>query len=995
MAPPRKQRTVLRPLRLTRTVVISDVHIGNGARTCWYQPAVHEPYLTALLDWVIAHASDWELPVGKLVILGDFFDFWMYPPDQRPPAIDDIIAANPCILGPGGKLAEAVAALQGNVTYLRGNHDISLGQEDLDRLPLGGHRITLADDIVVESGLVLTHGHLFTMFNAPDPRYPGEQPVGHFVSRAIAHLVENTLAPGKTAADLAGQGSPYGFSLDSFAATLKADLTGPSVTSTLLDYFSARCGLAEDAPITMADGSTTTLSAARAKYDGLWDDWVARYGGGEAGETVAAKAAYADYDGTYLAWFAQQAAWDRAALGAVTGHTHVPRQGITNSTIQYLNCGFECPSAPDMSQAGKTFNFGVIAPDGTPALWVIAGGDEGYVVAPVDHPPADQVTCALFSDFSCYVSITNATPQELRKTSETVDNGYYVVHPPDTIPPGETRHFWLQDLAGIFGAEGGVTYTPAEGGAPLDFAYGCPTAYFRNYASGGSSLQASSTSPPDPQQPGNVVPPSGHPLFVDFRVDGEAGSAVGNWTPRSLLALAVDAAGFRYDPLQDIIYSKMDPLQRKFGYAYGYDAGALAMNAIIDCEPIFFDYAGKTWMIELWKGQYGLETGCEIGVYNRSIGSSSLFYSVLDPTVGNRPGDPNPEHSLFFDCASDSELLTMSSVLYRNGQRVFSRGPEPHWWLTGFRWGLLSDPGDLTMDVTIECLDAVMTSALVGALRNMGYANVDVNGNTVAFTFATPKTPQPRAAYPQLVSIVRAANQEIVGAYDSLGLASNDPNTVGDQAAAVIANAFAIYSEEFFASVVAGLAQLLGIDASSALRTLTEDFLVALGDASQFLTNAGYRLADWVDAIAGFISEVLDFSCVVEVSNRGGPYELALDSSAIVYGDWAVPPPATIAPGGAARFWLKDPKPSIHGADGWVSYSYTDSRGTGQSVRFGFDCPTGFDPNVATTSSGAFGLYTKSGAVTSAWNALDSVVAWGHPLYVTFVWGNAPLPGDV
>jgi UDP-2,3-diacylglucosamine pyrophosphatase LpxH len=996
MAPARKRQTVIRPLRPYRTVVISDVHIGTGARTCWYQSAVHEPYLTALLDWVITHASDWRLPIGKLVILGDFFDFWMYPPDQRPPTIDDIIAANAAILGPGGKLAEVVAALGGNVTYLRGNHDITIGQADLDRLPLGGHRITLADDILVEGDMVMTHGHLFTMFNAPDPRYPGEQPVGHFVSRAVAHLVENTLAPGQTAADLADQGSPYGFSLDSFAPALLADLTGPSVTSTLLDYFSARCGLPEDAPITMADGSITTLAKAKAKYDGLWDNWVARYGGGEAGETVAAKAVYADYDGTYMAWFAQQAAWDRSATRAVTGHTHIPRLGITNSTVSYLNCGFECPSVPDMSapKDAKTFNFGVIAPDGTPALWAITEGGAGYVAASVNNPPADQVTWAPFSDFSCYASITNATPQELFRTEVTLDTGYYAVQPPDTIPPGTTRHFWLQDLAGPLGAEGGVSYTPDGGGAPLRFAYGCPTAFFKNYASGGSSFTASSTSPPDPQQPSNVVPPYGHPLFVDFRVEGQTGSAVGDWTPRSLLALAVDAAGFRYDPLQDIIYSKMDPLQRKFGYAYGYDAGALAMNAVIDCEPIFFDYAGKTWMIELWKGQYGLETGCEIGVYNRTIGSSSFFLSVLDSTVGKRPGDPSPEHKLFFDSASDSELLTMSSTLYRKGQRIFSRGPERHWWLTGFRWGLLSDPEDLTMDVTIECQDPVMTSALVGALESMGYADVDVNGNTVAFTFATPKTPQPRAANPQLVSIVRAANQEIVTAYDSLGLANNDPNTVGDQAASVIANAFVIYTEEFFANAVASLAKLLGVDASSVLRTLTEAFLVALDAASQFVTNAGYPLTEWVGAIASFINELLDFSCVIEVSNRGGPYELVLDGSGIVYGDWAVAPPTTIAPGGTARFWLKDPKPSIHGADGWASYSYTDSSGTRQSVRFGFDCPTGLDTNVATTSSGAFGFYTKSGAVTLAWHALDTVVAWGHPLYITFVWGNASLPGD-
>ena len=132
-----------------------------------------------------------------------------------------------------------------------------------------------------------------------------------------------------------------------------------------------------------------------------------------------------------------------------------------------------------------------------------------------------------------------------------------------------------------------------------------------------------------------------------------------SWTPTSALAHAVYAAGFEYDPAQDIIYSRMDPLQRSFGYAYGYDVAALAMSADIDCEPIFFDYDGKHWMIELWKGQYGLETGCEIGVYTRPIGSPAAGYALLDATIGQRPGDGTPSHNLFYDCASNADRLEL------------------------------------------------------------------------------------------------------------------------------------------------------------------------------------------------------------------------------------------------------------------------------------------------------------------------------------------------
>ena len=136
------------------------------------------------------------------------------------------------------------------------------------------------------------------MFNAPDERYPGEVPVGHFVTRAIAHYLEHARA-GQTAADLHDQGSPYGFGLASFLPALGA---APRVA--------VRHGHAPrlhgGAVRTVRDRSrsswptarTTTIAQAKKKYDGLWTDWARRYGGGEIGATVAAKSAQADYDGS-------------------------------------------------------------------------------------------------------------------------------------------------------------------------------------------------------------------------------------------------------------------------------------------------------------------------------------------------------------------------------------------------------------------------------------------------------------------------------------------------------------------------------------------------------------------------------------------------------------------------------------------------------------------------------------------------------------------------
>src|SRR5215208_2317492 len=219
----------------------------------------------------------------------------------------------------------------------------------------------------------------------------------------------------------------------------------------------------------------------------------------------------------------------------------------------------------------------------------------------------------------------------------------------------------------------------------------------------------------------------------------------------------------------------MDPLQRKFGYAFGYDASALGMSMVIDCEPIFFDYNGKHWMIELWKGQYGLETGSEVGVYTRPIGSTGPGYALLDATVGQRPGDSAQSHNLFYDCASNDDKLMLQSTLKKDGQVLFTRGPELHWWLTGFKWGVFSHPDELTLDAAITLKDQAMLRAFQGGIAGRNYSNLKVDGTTVSFTleqpFAVPQPPRPGP----VLSSVEAWNHEIVSKYNSLGFPNTRP----------------------------------------------------------------------------------------------------------------------------------------------------------------------------------------------------------------------------
>lgn len=136
----------------------------------------------------------------------------------------------------------------------------------------------------------------------------------------------------------------------------------------------------------------------------------------------------------------------------------------------------------------------------------------------------------------------------------------------------------------------------------------------------------------------------------------------------------IEISGYAYDEAQDIFYSTLYPWQRKFGYCRLYDEAATSLGMIMDCEPIYFEYDGKRWLIEFWKGQYDLPTGCELGIY-----------STDGPDL-NIPGFYN---GTFYNAVGSEDFLDMSVKLYRKGKLLFTREGR-HWWITGFKLGKFS-----------------------------------------------------------------------------------------------------------------------------------------------------------------------------------------------------------------------------------------------------------------------------------------------------------------
>jgi hypothetical protein len=460
------------------------------------------------------------------------------------------------------------------------------------------------------------------------------------------------------------------------------------------------------------------------------------------------------------------------------------------------------------------------------------------------------------------------------------------------------------------------------------------------------------------------------------------------WTPESALAKAVYAAGFDYEPDQDIIYSRMEPLQRKFGYAYGYDAAALGMSADIDCEPIFFDYDGKHWMIELWKGQYGLETGCEVGVYTRGINSTSAAYTLLDATVGRRPGDSVPSHNLYYDCASDEDMLELSATLNRNGKALFKRGPEKHWWLTGFKWGVFSEPKELSVDVAITLKDEPMCQAFQAAIEGRPYPNLEVEGTTVSFTFdqpyAVPQPPKP----PALLEKVRTADRAIVAAYDAFEFPDNDPNKVEAEFLRV-AGLSLLHMVDWFGTAVSQLAIDIGIEIGAVVSGLMEAFGVPAGSVEGWLGAIEQDFSAWVSGIVEYLGLSMDDSSYVEIDNTNGATDLVLAGQTATSGTYVVAPPEWIPSGTVARLVLRDPKLSWSGSAGNVTYEYGDAKLTVKTVVFSFECPYfRGEPNKAWSSQAEWVCWGKSGSASGSWST--SIPHDGHPLYVGYVCG----PGE-
>ncbi len=178
--------------------------------------------------------------------------------------------------------------------------------------------------------------------------------------------------------------------------------------------------------------------------------------------------------------------------------------------------------------------------------------------------------------------------------------------------------------------------------------------------------------------------------------------------------------GYSYVLSLDIFTSRIDAWQRNFGYCALYDKAAPHFHMIFDCLPVYFNYGNRTWLIEFWKGQYGINTGCEIGVYYAD--------RILDET--------ELSHTLF-QCVENKDIPKLSFTLFRNNEKL-AHLCQRHWWLTAFSMGYFSNPSDLCLYSSVTLENCEMADAFAEGLIRAGCDKNEIRicANTVTFTFA-------------------------------------------------------------------------------------------------------------------------------------------------------------------------------------------------------------------------------------------------------------------
>ncbi len=195
---------------------------------------------------------------------------------------------------------------------------------------------------------------------------------------------------------------------------------------------------------------------------------------------------------------------------------------------------------------------------------------------------------------------------------------------------------------------------------------------------------------------------------------------------------------YQYSYVDDYYYTNdKDAWQYDFGFGKIYDFVSPYILLEYDYIRIFFTYEQKDWMLQMWKGQYGLVFyGGEIGIYNRPHSEEGI------------------DEWTMFDCPAEEDWLKMEMTLWHENsdgtwKREFTRPYDYYWWCTGFKNGHLrqEEPADeLCMKGRITFKDEDMAQLVASGFAECGLAESStvsdisldgyyINGKDITFSW--------------------------------------------------------------------------------------------------------------------------------------------------------------------------------------------------------------------------------------------------------------------
>jgi UDP-2,3-diacylglucosamine pyrophosphatase LpxH len=328
---------------MSKTLIISDCHISNGATYSWF----HAKERDLLTGWLAAATNDAD--VNEIVLLGDFFDLWLYPINQAPWTVAQIVVNNP-------DATAVVAALQSfmapgrSVYYINGNHDMAVTQNDLAAAIPG---VELKGYAAECASLHLEHGHLADMFNAPPDAGDdtlGGYPLGYFITRLVA-IAEDQNAVWRGLRDALRAFSVYHSAISVQAADTSRALglrginipqwIGSQLVKVVMDFIQGATGVSDGVSIIFpsappgAAPAGATVGDIRKHYSDLIKKWIASYP--QVSDLLRTMVATESLD-----WYAEKLHGTTAAgKTIVMGHTH---QAVAPNDY-YYNDGDWCDSS--------------------------------------------------------------------------------------------------------------------------------------------------------------------------------------------------------------------------------------------------------------------------------------------------------------------------------------------------------------------------------------------------------------------------------------------------------------------------------------------------------------------------------------------------------------------------------------------------------------------------------------------------------------------------